>query len=162
MSSKHNITHQFDQAALDKLIENRLSFYRATEATGTKRGAVEYVSVDTPSQMLQAFAEKTAAGYTLHESYPVSAQTLNGIGMYSFYVTRPEHMQASDVSAITDEVTEAYNEQRRQAYEQHKTQIVQESLERERREQERKAQAAEDKARAKFETEALQALGEFV
>lgn len=155
------IQHLFNQDDLNRLIANRLSFYRATESTPTKLGAVEYVSVDTPTQMLQEFADKVAQGYTLHESYPVSAQTMNGIGLYSFYVTRPQHMQEADIAVLTEQVIAEYNEHRRQLFDQHKAQIVADSLERERRATTKKAQEQEAKFIAKLEQAALEALGSF-
>lgn len=159
--SKHVISHTFDQAALDKLIENHLSFYKSREATHSQRGAVEYVSVDNPTQMLHAYAEKISAGYTLHESFPVNAHMMNGTGFYSFYVVKPAHIQADDIAAITDAVTAEYNEQRRTAYEAHKATIVAESLEMARRAEAKKAAEAEAKLIAKLEKEAAQALGDF-
>lgn len=155
------IKHLFNQDDLNRLIDNRLSFYRATEASGSKLGAVEYVSVDTPVQMLHAFADKVAQGYTLHESYPVSAQTMNGIGLYSFYVTRPQHMQEADIAVITEQVTAEYNEHRRELFEAHKKQIVADSLAMAKRAEAKKAAEAEAKLLARLEKEAAEALGTF-
>ena len=159
--SKHNISHEFDQEALDKLIANHLGFYASREATHDTRGALEYISVDTPTQMLHAYAEKISAGYTLHDSLPVNAHMVNGMGFFSFYVVKPSHMQDEDIAAIKAEVTAVYTEQRRAAYEAHKQLLIAESLEMARRSAEKKAAEAAEKARAKFEAEALVALGEF-
>ncbi|APU29964.1 hypothetical protein UYA_09560 [Ectopseudomonas alcaliphila JAB1] len=159
--SKHVISHTFDQAALDKLIENHLSFYKSREATHSQRGAVEYVSVDSPTQMLHAYAEKISAGYTLHESFPVNAHMMNGTGFYSFYVVKPAHMQAEDIAAITAEVTAEYNEQRLAAYEAHKQMLIAESLAMAKRAAEKKAAEAEAKLVAQAAKDAEQALGVF-
>lgn len=159
--SKHVISHTFDQAALDKLIENHLSFYKSREASHNQRGAVEYVSVDTPTQMLHAYAEKVSAGYTLHGSFPVNAHMMNGTGFYSFYVVKPERMQAEDIAAITTEVTAEYNEQRRAAYEAHKATIIAESLAMAKRAAEKKAAEAEAKLVAQAAKDAELALGAF-
>ncbi|MFI8608416.1 hypothetical protein ACIGFL_08830 [Pseudomonas sp. NPDC077649] len=161
MTAQSTMKHKFDQEALDKLIENHLSFYKNREHTHNQRGAVEYVSVDTPTQMLHAYAEKISAGYTLHESFPVNAHMMNGTGFYSFYVVKPEQLQREDIEFITAEVTAEYHAERKRLYQQHLDFIVQESMEREKREQERKAQLAAEKAKTKFEAEARETLGEF-
>jgi hypothetical protein len=155
-----DITFDFVQEDLDRLIENNLSFYRSRESTSTALGAVEYIIVDTPTQMLQAFSEKVAQGYTLHEGFPVNAHTANGIGFYSFYVTKPETMQAEDAAAIKVQVEQEYRTELQRRYDECLRVTVAESIAREERKAEREAAAKAEKLRAKLEAEAIAALGE--
>lgn len=154
------ITFDFIQEDLERLIENNLIFYRSRESTSTTLGAVEYIIVDTPVQMLQAFAEKVAQGYALHEGFPVNAHTANGIGFYSFYVTKPEHMQAEDVAAIRVQVEQEYRAELQRRYDECLRVTLEESLAREQRKAEREAEAKAEKLRTRLLADAVSALGE--
>ncbi|USR38353.1 hypothetical protein L1F06_016975 [Ectopseudomonas hydrolytica] len=163
--SKHLITHVYDQATVDKLIENRLSFYAVDTPEDSHRagrsayGALEYVQADSPLQLLLTFQEKLEQGYTLNKRLPVTVMQTGGYGTFSCYMAKPAEAQARDFQAIKAEVTDSYNEQRRQAFEAHRATIVAESLERARRAEAKKAAEAEAKLIAKLEREATEALG---
>lgn len=155
------ITHLFDQSQLDALIEKRLSWYycqTAAEAVSGGRspyGALVRVSADNGVAFVKTALEHAALGYEFKDTNFV--QLSPGYSYADFI--KPAHMQAEDIEAIKAELEAKYNEQRRLAYEAHKLQIIQESLDRERRAAERKAAEAEEKLVAKLEIQAVAALG---
>lgn len=147
------ITHQFDQAELDRRIANATAFYESAYQDHKNRGAIFVISEDYFFKQLQDYDQLRGEGYTLFPSINFSPNCI--------YLKKPQALIDADVAEIIKEVTEAYSVERKQAYDECILKVVQESLDRERRIMEKKQADAEAKLRAKLEQEALQALGEF-
>lgn len=160
MTAQSTMKHQFNQADLDILVDRAVKHYKERLPVPGVRSALERVEVAHRIDILPTFAKKLAEGYTCAEGLDISIG-IGQLGQNEFYVCRPQPMQDADIAEITQEVTDRYNAERKRLYQQHLDFIVQESMEREKREQERKAAVAAEKAKAKFEQEALEALGKF-
>lgn len=155
------ITHKFDQDTLDALIGNAIIRYQSNESIGKELGAVVSLYGDYPGLFLDAYDRAMKDGFTRHPSYPVEFRQNGPIGFYRCYLVKPVDQQQADVATITRQVTDAYNADRAEKHAQHLERIIQETLSREAREQEKKAAAALEKAREKARKDALEALGAF-
>lgn len=163
MTAQSTMKHKFDAEAYEKLVAHHVANYRTNEPRGSQRGAVVCIGASTLAEFLTEYAAKLSEGYTLHPhpAYTPAVSTGNGYTYVRAYLLKPEAEQAADIEAIREEVLEQYNAERKRLYQQHLDFIVQESLERERREQERKAAAAAEKARVVALKDAELALGKF-
>ncbi|WP_010483175.1 hypothetical protein [Pseudomonas sp. S9] len=155
------ITHNFVQQDLDALIDNAIAWYNSREDVTNERGAITYVSTNTAMEHLTAYGEYLTAGYTLHPTYPVSAGFTNGVGLFGFYVVKPQALRDSDIEAIKAEVEADYRASLKVKYDAHVASIVSESVARAENEAQRKAEQAHEKLVAKAKADAISALGEF-
>lgn len=163
MTAQSTMKHQFDNEAYEKLVAHHVANYQTNEPRGSERGAVVCIGASTMAEFLTEYTAKLGEGYTLHPhpAYTPAISTGNGYTYVRAYLLKPSADQAADIEAIRVEVLEQYNAERKRLYQQHLDFIVEGSMEREKREQERKAAVAAEKAKAKFEQEALEALGKF-
>ncbi len=147
------IEHEFNADELQHRIDNAVGFYEGTTEDFDTKGAIVAVSENSFAANLIKYEELRSEGYTLADSEWHSPDRI--------LVRKPQQIIDAEVAAITKEVTETYTAERKQTYSVHLTQVVQESLDRERRIVEKKAADAEAKLRAKLEQEAIEALGTF-
>lgn len=147
------ITHQFDQAELDRRIANATAFYESAYQDHKNRGAIVVVSEDYFFKQLQDYDQLRGEGYTLFPSINFSPNCI--------YLKKPQALIDADVAEIIKEVTEAYSVERKQAYDAHVESIVAESVARTEREAAKKAELAREKAVEAARKDALAALGVF-
>lgn len=147
------ITHQFDQAELDRRITNAIVFYQSAHQNHKNRGAIVVISEDYFFKQLQDYDQLRGEGYTLFPSINFSPSCI--------YLKKPQALIDADVSEIIKEVTEAYSVERKQAYDAHVESIVAESVARTEREAAKKAELAREKAVEAARKDALAALGTF-
>ena len=154
---KQTVRHVFDQAELDRRIENEIAFY-ATRTTDHKApGALVKISHSNVTWFLAEVAEKVLAGYTHRIESPV----LTTYPEYSAFYTKPLAMQEEDKKLIADKVEQAYRAELQAAYEHHLEAIIAETLAREEKAEQKKIEVAKAKRLAAARAEAIAALGKF-
>ena len=132
-------TFQFDQNMLDKLTEQRITYYKMQEASSNTPGAIVSVFADWPSEYMKTVLQYAAEGYTLHDNMPIhhTAQFCR------CYMVKPQTLQEAEIEQLKQQVEAEYRANL--ATEKAKW-LEQQSLKllRERKEQEAAKQAALD------------------
>lgn len=94
---------EFNQAALDRLIENRIGFYKGQEATHNSLGAIVIVSGDTPAQYLENVMVHGSRGHTLA---PVDIHHTHSY--CRCYMYKPAAVQAKEIEELKAQVEAQY------------------------------------------------------
>ena len=150
------ITHQYDEAEFQQMLERRLYLYdRQVEGPGV-RGAITSVSCDWPAQLIDRVIDYASQGYQQH---PTITPDFVPPRVYVAHLVKPEKLQASDIAAIRSEVEADYKAELKRRFDAHVEAITTETVQRKMREKEKAEADAQAALFAEAKEEALALLG---
>ena len=128
-----NITHKYDEAELQGMLDRRLYLYeRQIEGPGV-RGAIIKLSCDWPSQLIDQVMSHAQQGFKQHET--MTPEIVNP-SIYIAYLTKPEKLEKADIADIKAEVKAEYRAELQERYDAHVEAVTAETVQRRTRERE--------------------------
>lgn len=141
---------QFDEQELQR---RKLAYRNMYNTTMESKEAIR---AELPADFLLSIIEHSKSGYTLAENLPVRFESLN----YKVFMTKPVHLQISDLEAADVKIKDAYVLELQSERERYKILLKQQLLESDAAKEQKKQDAIKAKRLAEIEAEVASCFGD--